>query len=50
MFGNINFELNGMFHNVVGDPAEDRQAYFDAAIRRTADFIGLDRDPAPASS
>ena len=48
MFGNINFELNGMFHNVVGDAEGDRQAYFDAAIRRTADFIGLERDPAPA--
>jgi AcrR family transcriptional regulator len=44
MFGNITFELNGMFHNVVGDAEGDRQAYFDAAVQRTADFIGLDRD------
>jgi AcrR family transcriptional regulator len=45
MFGAITFELNGMFHNVVGDAPGDRQAYFEAAIVRTAAFIGLDQRP-----
>jgi AcrR family transcriptional regulator len=41
LFGVINFELFGQFHNVVSDKPGDRAAFFAECIRRWADQLRL---------
>jgi hypothetical protein len=43
LIGAVSFELFGHFHNVVGDAAGDREAFFDEQLRRFAVLTGLSR-------
>jgi AcrR family transcriptional regulator len=41
LIGAVSFELFGHFHNVIGDAAGDREAFFDEQLRRSAVLLGL---------
>jgi AcrR family transcriptional regulator len=41
LFGVVSFEVFGQLHNVVGDPAADRDAFFAECVRRWITFTNL---------
>jgi hypothetical protein len=41
LFGVVSFELYGQLHEVVGEAAADRDAFFAQCVRRWIQFVGI---------